>query len=302
MSKDTRIIPENAMPDTTFESAGLMVRFFVMVVLLIWSAGNWADPKPDLLLAEKYTQDIDLSQYWLSEKYDGVRAFWDGEQLLSRQGNVFHAPAWFTAGLPKQALDGELWIGRGKFSATLSTIKKRHPVDKQWRRIRYMIFELPEAEGTFTQRIEQIRRIVDETNQPHLVAVVQRRLTNDPEWLQARLEEMVKAGGEGLMLHRADALYHGGRSDDLLKVKSYQDAEATVIGQLPGKGKYTGMMGALLVETPAGIRFRIGTGFSDKDRGKPPAIGSIITYKYFGKTSKGKPRFASYMRPFHRAR
>lgn len=272
------------------------VLFFL--VALIFSCGIQADAKPDLLLAEKYNQGIDLSQYWLSEKYDGVRAYWDGQHLLSRQGNIFHAPNWFTQSLPARTLDGELWIGRGQFSATISTVSKDTPNDKQWQRIRYMIFELPGANGTFTQRIEQINRIVDTANMAHLIAVPQFTIANDPTLLKAKLDEIVAAGGEGLMLHRANALYHGGRSDDLLKVKSYEDAEATVIGYSPGKGKYTGMLGALIVETPDGRRFRIGTGFSDKTRATPPAIGSQITYKYFGKTSKGIPRFASYLRPY----
>jgi DNA ligase-1 len=269
---------------------------FIAVISLAFSMAVWADAKPNLLLAEKYAQNIDLSQYWLSEKYDGVRAYWDGEKLRSRQGNVFHAPTWFTDGLPTQALDGELWIGRGKFSATISAVSKNKPIDKQWRRVHYMIFELPNAKGTFTQRIEQIKRLVEQASLSHLKAVPQFRIINNPDVLQTRLDEMVAKGGEGLMLHRADALYHGGRSDDLLKVKSYEDAEALVIGHLPGKGKYTDMLGALVVETPQGLRFRIGTGFSDKERADPPTIGSHITYKYFGKTSKGTPRFASFLR------
>ena len=56
------------------------------------------------------------------------------------------------------------------------------------------------------------------------------------------------------------------------------------------------MLGALLVENGDGLRFRIGTGFKDKDRKNPPPIGTVITYKYFGKTNKGLPRFASFLR------
>lgn len=276
-----------------------ITHLFIAGISLVFSMTAWADAKPNLLLAEKYTQDIDLSQYWLSEKYDGVRAYWNGEKLLSRQGNEFHAPIWFTEDLPDQALDGELWIGRGKFSATLSAVSKDQPIDQEWRRVHYMIFELPNGKGTFTQRVEEIKQVIEHAGLAHLWAVPQLRIINDHELLQTRLDEMVAMGGEGLMLHRADALYHGGRSDDLLKVKSYADAEAIVIGHLPGKGKYSGMLGALIVETPQGLRFRIGSGFSDQERADPPAVGSQITYKYFGKTSKGTPRFASFLRAYH---
>ena len=110
------------------------------------------------------------------------------------------------------------------------------------------------------------------------------------------LDEIVTKGGEGLMLHRADSLYHSGRSDDLLKLKPWQDAEATVVEILPGKGKFSGMMGSLLVTDESGLRFRIGTGFSNKERRNPPAVGTVITYKFTGTTKKGLPKFASFLR------
>jgi DNA ligase-1 len=98
------------------------------------------------------------------------------------------------------------------------------------------------------------------------------------------------------MLHRADALYVTGRNDALLKLKLLDDAEATVIAHVEGKGKYTGKMGALQVETADGKRFQIGTGFSDAQRASPPAIGTLVTYTHRGLTKNGLPRFASYLR------
>ena len=98
------------------------------------------------------------------------------------------------------------------------------------------------------------------------------------------------------MLHRADAQYIAGRSDVLLKLKLQLDTEAIVIAHLPGKGKYVGKLGALLVEAQDGIRFKLGTGFSDAQRENPPAIGSTITYTYLDKTKNGKPKFASFLR------
>ena len=114
--------------------------------------------------------------------------------------------------------------------------------------------------------------------------------------LMARLEAVVAAGGEGLMLHHEDAPYRAGRSDDLLKVKPYLDAEARVIAHLPGQGRYAGLMGALLVEESSGRRFRLGNGFSDEERRSPPPIGSLVTFKYQGRTRHGLPRFASFLR------
>lgn len=247
------------------------------------------------LLANIANADIDPTPYLVSEKYDGVRALWDGQTLRSRAGNVIAAPAWFVAKLPKQPLDGELWIARGQFEKLSGFVRKNTPQDEEWRQIKYMIFELPDAPGTFAERYEQIKRIVAQTNFSQLVAVEQFRLPDNAA-LKRKLAEIVKAGGEGLMLHRADAPYITGRNDALLKLKPLDDAEATVIGYVPGKGKYEGKMGALRVETPDGKRFQIGTGFTDAVRANPPAIGTLVTYTYRGFTKNGLPRFASFLR------
>ncbi|MBI1763136.1 MAG: DNA ligase [Acidobacteria bacterium] len=247
------------------------------------------------LLANVANADIDPTPYLVSEKYDGVRALWDGKALRSRAGNVFAAPAWFVAKLPQRSLDGELWIGRGQFEKLSGAVRKTTPLDEEWRQIKYMIFELPDTPGTFAERYEQIKRIVAAANFAQLVAVEQFRLPDNAA-LKRKLAEIVRAGGEGLMLHRADAPYVTGRNDALLKLKPLDDTEATVIGYVPGKGKYAGMMGALQVELADGKRFQIGTGFTDAVRAQPPAVGTLITFTYRGLTKNGLPRFASYLR------
>ena len=250
---------------------------------------------PELLLAKVYKEQIILSDYWVSEKYDGVRAYWDGKFLISRQGNRYIAPSWFTQGFPNYPLDGELWIARNRFEALLSTVRKETPIDQEWKQVTYQLFELPNAKGNFTQRLSQLKNLLKTTSNPYLKLIPQYRLQTHQQ-LMKNLDATVKIGGEGLMLHYAGAAYHTGRSPYLLKVKRHQDAEATVIQHLQGKGKYRGKLGALLVEMPDGVQFRIGTGFSDQERQYPPVIGAVITYKFFGKTRKGIPRFASFLR------
>ena len=247
------------------------------------------------LLANVARTDIDPTPYLISEKYDGVRALWDGQTLRSRAGNSIAAPTWFIAKLPERALDGELWIARGQFETLSGYVRKNSPQDDEWRQIKYMVFELPDAPGTFTERYEQIKRVIAQANFAQLVAVEQFRLADNAA-LQRKLAEIVRAGGEGLMLHRADAPYITGRNDALLKLKPLDDAEATVLGYVLGKGKYEGKMGALRVETAEGKRFQIGTGFTDAVRANPPAIGTLVTYTYRGFTKNGLPRFASYWR------
>lgn len=265
-----------------------------LIALIISLPAVYAGP-PQLALAENYRSTENLEDYWVSEKLDGVRAYWDGSQLISRQGNVYQAPTWFITGFPAQPLDGELWIGRGNFEQLVSTVQKSSPIDDEWRRVKYMVFDLPASTHIFTNRLTELHQLLDNLDNSPIQLIEQYHVRDHAE-LQEKLNEVIKSGGEGLMLHRGDAVYRAGRSDDILKVKSYQDAEAIVIAHLPGKGKYQNMLGALLVEMPDGTRFRIGTGFKDKDRKNPPAIGSQVTYKYFGLTRKGIPKFASFMR------
>ncbi|NRQ43446.1 DNA ligase [Rheinheimera sp. YQF-2] len=264
-------------------------------LLLVACCQLMAAGKPELLLAQVYNDTVDVRQYWVSEKLDGVRAYWDGKQLISRGGNVIAAPNWFVAGFPAQALDGELWLGRNQFAATLSVVSKQQPVDSEWQQIRYYIFELPQAEGNFTARVNAMQTLVQQQNSRYLTFVPQFRVADNAA-LQARLSELEQAGAEGLMLHHQDAHYKTGRSADLLKLKSYQDSEAEVIGYRPGKGKYQGMVGALVVKTPDGKTFAIGSGLTDELRQTPPPLGAVVTYRYNGLTQHGLPRFARFLR------
>lgn len=249
---------------------------------------------PALLLAKTYAGHVDVSRYLVSEKLDGIRAYWDGERFWTRSGQQINAPQWFIDGLPRQPLDGELWAGRSNFERLSSTVRRLQP-DEAWREVGYMVYEAPTAAGTFVERVEHIRNLVAQANAPWLRAVEQFQVS-DAQALQERLQQLAFAGGEGLMLHKADALYETGRSDTLLKFKQWQDAEATVIAHLPGNGKYRGLLGALLVRAPDGREFSLGTGFSDTQRRNPPAVGSVVTYRYNDLTAKGQPRFARFWR------
>lgn len=254
-----------------------------------------ASAAPDLLLAKELPAHVQVADYLISEKYDGVRAYWDGAVLRFRGGGVVHAPTWFTERLPRTPLDGELWLGRGQFETTSGIVRQSQPNDADWRRVRYMIFELPNAAGSFELRAAQIQTIVTQASNPQLIAVPQYRL-NSRAALQNKLNEITRAGGEGLMLHLASAEYETGRSDVLYKLKARQDAEAVVIAHMDGQGKYAGQLGALRVRTSDGREFNLGTGLTDVQRAAPPAIGDTVTYQYNGLTKNGLPRFARFLR------
>jgi DNA ligase-1 len=255
----------------------------------------WAADAPALLLANVYRPGMPLADYWVSEKYDGVRGYWDGHTLRTRGGETVAAPAWFTAGWPATPMDGELWAGRGRFAHAQSTTRQQQPDDAAWRQMRFMVFDLPAHGGVFDERLIALKALVASIQQPWVQAVPQQRVATDAA-LQALLQRTVRAGGEGLMLHKGSSLYRSGRSDDLIKLKTHQDTEALVVGHLPGKGKHAGRLGALLVEMPTGQRFRLGAGLSDADRANPPPIGSWVTYRFRGTHAGGLPRFASFVR------
>lgn len=258
-----------------------------MVMAAAWGQG--------LSLASHYRSDLDIHAYWVSEKYDGIRAHWTGAQLLSRQGLPISAPSWFTAGWPKQALDGELWAGRGQFAAVQSTVALGSADTAGWQSLRYMVFDVPAQHGTFVQRQHHLKALVDSMDQDWVQAAPQWQVRSHSALLR-QLREVSQAGAEGLMLRHAEAPYRAGRSHDLIKLKLFEDAEAVVIAHVPGQGKYRGMTGALLVQIPSGQRFKIGSGLSDAERANPPPIGSTITYRYNGAHPSGLPRFARYWR------
>ncbi len=274
------------------------VRILAFFSTLGLSAEVLTKTTPNVLLAHNAPPGLDPAGYWVSEKYDGVRALWDGKTLRFRSGRIVAAPPWFIAKLPATPLDGELWMGHGTFDALSGAVRRTQPLDAEWQKVKYMVFELPNAEGTsttFTQRIWQMQAIVKTAGWPQLQAVEQTEIASHVA-LQARLKAVVAAGGEGLVLHRASAPVTSGRSDVLLKLKAALDAEAEVVGHVPGKGKFEGMLGALEVKTTGGQTFKLGTGLSDAQRQNPPAIGSTVTYTYRDVTPSGKPRFASFLR------
>jgi len=283
-------------------SAGncVMRACLLLLFVLLFAPAAIGAQSPSLMLATDYEAGADVADYWVSEKLDGVRGRWDGRALWTRGGHRIEAPDWFVAGWPEVALDGELWIARGRFDEVSGIVRARHRDDERWRQVRFMVFDLPGHAGGFGERLPELRRLLDGAAIAWLQPVPQFRVT-DAAALQARLQAVVAAGGEGLMLHHRDARYRAGRSDGLRKLKPHADAEARVVAHLPGRGKYAGMTGALLVERADGVRFRLGSGLDDAHRAAPPPVGSLVTYRYSGHTRNGLPRFARFLRVRHEA-
>ncbi|HLL20799.1 MAG TPA: DNA ligase, partial [Kofleriaceae bacterium] len=251
------------------------------------------DTAPPVLLAHKWELEHDPKGWWMSEKLDGVRAYWDGEAFVSRLGNRFFAPDWFVEDLPADTLDGELWVGRKLFSKTISIVRSG-AAGQAWRDVQFVVFDAPNAKGGFEERLAHAQKVLTRAGAPHA-----RWLEHVPcegfDHLRDELRRVEQLGGEGLMLRRPGSSYEVGRSTSLLKVKTFHDAEARVVAHAPGTGKHKGRLGALVCHLADGVTFNVGTGFSDAERESPPAIGALITFRYQELSNDGVPRFPSYV-------
>ena len=246
-----------------------------------------------VLLAKKFNPTKHNVDGWLaSEKLDGMRAFWDGKELLTRNGNPIAAPEWFIEGLPKgEHMDGELFLARGAFQKTVSICRKQSPVNSEWLSIHFMAFDVPNYPGPFEQRYTYLMALC-RTLPGHVVGVEHTKTTTAE--VPAMLASLESIGAEGVMLRDPASLYEGKRSNSLLKVKSFLDADAVVVGHQQGTGKHKDRLGALLCLMDGKIEFGIGTGFTDAVRENPPAIGERVTFTFFELTDRGVPRFPAF--------
>ncbi|QFR48869.1 DNA ligase [Sulfurimonas lithotrophica] len=258
-----------------------------ILLILLLCTYIWSD-KPNLFLLNTYTDDKNISGWYMSEKLDGVRAYWDGEKLISRGGKVFNPPTFFIKNFPKHKLDGELWSKRNDFE-NISSIVKTKKSNEKWKELTYNIFEVPSARGSLLQRLSNVK----ETKYLKLIKQIK---VKNKEHLKEFLSTIEKQGGEGVVVRDGSLPYYTGRDNNSLKVKSYQDAECKVVSFNNGNGKYKNKLGSLNCKLKSDKIIKIGSGFSDKQRKNPPKIGSIITFKYYGLTSKGNPKFPVFLR------
>jgi DNA ligase-1 len=248
-----------------------------------------------ILLAEVWTGEADPTGWWMSEKLDGVRAYWDGKQFLSRRNNIYYAPEWFTAGLPDHPLDGELWFARKQFDRASEIVRSQGTPDR-WKDLKYLVFDAPDAKGPFEDRMKFLQD--NHGGWKNTFTTVHDHTTCEgSDHLIEELDRVVALGGEGLMLRKPGSAYERTRSTTLLKVKKFLDMEVTVTDYEAGKGRHKGRVGALWVKLSNGKECKVGTGLKDKDRDSPPAKGTVITVKYQETTEDGLLRFPVYVGP-----
>ena len=256
--------------------------------LLVFIVATLFAKKPELLLLNNYTSDSNITSWYMSEKLDGVRAYWDGKKLISRSGRVFATPLFFTKNFPLSKLDGELWSKRGDFS-NISSIVNRKKAYNGWKDITYNIFEVPDAKGNLLQRLSSVKT-------SKYIRVIKQIKVLNKNHLKNFLKSVEKKGGEGVVVRDGNLSYYHGRTKNALKVKSYIDEECKVTKHNSGKGKYKNSLGSLSCRMKNSHIIKIGSGFTNEERINPPEIGAIITFKYYGLTSKGNPRFPIFLR------
>jgi ATP-dependent DNA ligase len=218
-----------------------------------------------VMLADKYdAKKVDPTGWLMSEKLDGVRAYWDGANFYSRNGNAFPAPLWFKEGLPSTPLDGELWAGRRQFRRCLSIVRSGTSGDL-WQYITYLVFDAPALDKPYEQRLAYIQGCIGRVagtgsdgassaaagadvsaaaGTPYAAPVGAITCTGRAH-VSAELAKVEAQGGEGLMLRRPGSKYEHTRSKNLLKVKNQKDEEAIVRAHEGGAGKNSFRTGAL---------------------------------------------------------
>ena len=266
--------------------------------------------------------------WYMSEKFDGQRALWDGAKFVTRGSpsnypRVYpYVPKWFIALMPPGiALDGEFFIKRDAFQEIGFLKSKLKPqeerkkndntqidLDKKWNTIKYQVFDLPTQEP-FEERQKLLKTIIDKRKllwnkinlPPYLtkgecpLILTKQYLIKNPNEIDKFYDEIVSQDAEGLMIRAPKIPYIPKRTRLMLKLKPEEDAECTIINYKPGEGKYTGSLGSFLCESN-GKQFYVG-GMTDqirKDYLTTHPKGTVITYKYTFLTDDGIPRHPRY--------
>ena len=272
------------------------------------SADTAKKDKFELLKLSEY-KGQNVSGWLASEKLDGVRAYWDGRNLLSRNGKILAVPEGWSTYFPPFALDGELYTARGEFEKIQSIVMDKTPNEVAWSEIKFYVFDVPEASGGLLERLSELENFILKNPQAgqNLKIIKQVKVKDNAEF-EAFAEAVIAKGGEGAVVREPNAPYERKRSKNALKYKKFKDAECEVTEVNAGTGKYAGLMGSVTCKSlgvagsnpdqqiPHGVKFKVGSGFSDEERANPPKIGSVITYKYQNLTAKGLPRFPIFLR------
>ena len=248
---------------------------YLLLLLIIINLYSIELQKPKVYDKQKH----EIKGWIMSEKLDGIRAYWDGKDLYTKNGNKIYAPIWFTKDFPSFELDGELWTKRDDFENIQSIVLDKIPSEK-WKEITYNIFEVPNSKGNFEERVSIIENYLKESPNK-LIKIIPQIKCKNQEHLEKYLQELINKKAEGIIIKNPKIDYFSGRSNEILKVKKFEDMEGQVIGHNYKDKKFK----SLKIKLEDGVVFNLGGGFSDKERLNPPKVGDIVTFKYYGFTA-----------------
>ncbi|CAO1628056.1 unnamed protein product [Parajaminaea phylloscopi] len=267
------------------------------------------DPDTAVPIMLSQTWDIDTMNptgWWMSEKLDGVRAYWTGHRLISRTNIDWKAPQWFLDKLPRgYALDGELWRERDGFEELSGLCQRADP--RGWSTVNYFVFDAPDCDLPYEERLKAARqRCPDGELSPDQalqgkfggrIATLPVTMCKSKTHLNEFMDDVLAQGGEGVILRRQNSPYERTRSSHSRKLKKWYDGEGVVVGYSPGTGRFKGMIGSIGLLMASGHIFTVGTGFPDAVRKGDylPRKGSLVRYRCGGLTSDGIPRFPVYV-------
>jgi DNA ligase-1 len=183
-------------------------------------------------LGVDWNEKDDPTGWWMTEKLDGVRVMWDGEKLFSRSGLALKLPRFFTQALPKLYLDCELWIGRQRGDDIAHLCRTAKPTDDtdEWDEVTLVVFDIPEfSDYPYEERM----KVLDSLQLGTYARAIERRKCESREDLQQYLLDIVSKGGEGIMLRKPGSPYAIGRTDAMVKVKHFTEAEVQIVGTYP---------------------------------------------------------------------
>lgn len=263
------------------------MRFIITFFLAFTFLFSFELQKP--MVYQEYNKEYD--SWLMSEKLDGIRAYWNGKELISKNQNKIYAPSWFTKDFPPFPLDGELWTKRDDFENIQSIVLSKND-DKGWENISYNIFEVPNQNGNFYERLSFLELYLKKNPNKYIKIIPQFPIKNSKN-LNDFLNKLIEAKAEGVIIKNPNLDYFTGIDSNILKVKKFLDDEAEVIAL---NLRDDGTLKSLSVKLKNGTIFNLGGGFSNKQRENPPKIGDIVTFKYYGFTKNAKPKFASFLR------
>ena len=259
---------------------------YILLLLIIINLYSLELQKPKIYDKQKH----EIKDWFMSEKLDGIRAYWDGKDLYTKNGNKIYAPSWFLEKFPKFELDGELWSKRDDFENIQNIVLDINPSSK-WKELTYNIFEVPNSKGDFEERLSIIKNYLNK-NPNNYIKIIPQIICENQEHLESYLQELLNKKAEGIIIKNPNINYFAGRSEEVLKVKKFEDMEGEIIGHNYKDNKFK----SLKVKIENNVIFNLGGGFSDNERLNPPKTGDIVTFKYYGFTKNAKPKFASFLR------